>query len=192
MAEENLKKDVKEETVEKPKPAKPLPGPGPNIALIIIAILAFQALVAFLVIKVFIPSEKNDFENMFKNPEDTVKIEKEVPQMSIENEKILPVKAEATVNIAGTDGERFLRAKISIAYDEKDPKNKNIEVGLAKFETQIKSKITEYLSSLTLSDVTDRNAQVNIRTALLPELNAMIPSGIGQLSNVYIEEYIIQ
>jgi flagellar basal body-associated protein FliL len=186
MAEERENGEEKK-PVEKPK-AKP----GPNVIVIVAAILAFNALVAFLTITVFIPKEKDDFEKILKHDEDTVEVE-EVVSINLEGEVVLATKIDLVVNIAGTNGERFLKIKLSLAYDSKASGNsKNIEADLTIFETQLKSKVNEYLSSLTFNQVNDRNAIANIRTALLPELNAMVPNKIGKLSNVYVEEFIIQ
>ncbi|MDR0303860.1 MAG: flagellar basal body-associated FliL family protein [Chitinispirillales bacterium] len=188
MPEEEKKEDLKEKKdIEKPKAKS-----APNIIIIIVAILAFQALVAFLVVLITIPRDKDAFKKELQNPDDTVGVSEELQNVNLDGEVILPTKADIVVNISGTSGERFLKVKIFVAYDGKKPENKNIELGLAKIETQLRSKINEYLSSLTLSQVSDRNAIANVRTALLPELNSIIPNSVGKLSNVYIEEFIIQ
>ena len=184
-------KEIKEEREKPEVEKKPKAKSGPNVIVIIISLLAFQALVVFLSIELLIP--KDDFNaDLLRNPDDITAIDETVLFNGLEGEVVLPIRADVVVNIAGTDGSRFLKVVISVAYDSKDPNNRNIAPGLAKIETQLRSKINEYLSSLTLSQVSDRAAIASIRAALLPELNALIPSNVGRLSNVYIEEFIIQ
>ena len=164
---------------------------GPNIIIVIVALLAIQALMAFAVVMFAIPREKDDFANVsadeLKNPESEVN-----PSAAVIGEVVSPVRLEVIVNIAGTDGTRFLKAVISLAYDRRNNANRGMETALAGLETQLRSKVSEYLSSLTITEVNDRNIRRNISSVLLPELNAIIPANAGRLSNVYVEEFIIQ
>ena len=163
---------------------------GPNIIIVIVALLVIQALVAFAVVMFAIPRD-DDLDRLAeerRNPENEVSS----ASSSIDNEVVLPVRAEITVNIAGTDGMRFLRARIALAYDGRNRGNRQLESTLIGMETQLRHKMNEYLSSLTLAQVNDRNIRRIISSELLAELNNLIPASAGRLSNVYVEEFIIQ
>ena len=180
---------MREEEEEEKKEAAPKAKAGPNIIVVILALLAFQALVAFLVVMFAIPKNEDDLRlaEERRNPDNEVSA-----SSSITGEVVLPMRTEVIVNIAGTDGMRFLKAGIALAYNGRDNANKQLERTLLGMETQLRHKISEYLSSLTLTQVNDRSIRSIVSNELLSELNTMIPASAGRLSNVYVEEFIIQ
>jgi flagellar basal body-associated protein FliL len=178
MAEEEERKEDSNEPKAKS---------GPNIIIVILVLLAIQAAVAIAVVMFVIPKEGENDLSLIENPENAIQ-----STTVIADELVLPTKAEVIVNIAGTDGMRFLKARIALAYDKKNTSNKGLESALIGLEAQLKSKISEYLSSLTLAQVNDRNIRRIISSELLSELNSIIPVNAGRLSNVYVEEFIIQ
>jgi flagellar basal body-associated protein FliL len=168
---------------------------GPNIfiiiAIIIVANIMFVT-IGFVAMHFLFGEKEDKLADELINP-DSIKVEEAVEvKTNLVTEVILPIKADVVVNIAGTDGMRFLKARISVAYDSKARENKNIEANLAGIETQLKSKVNEYLSSLTLEQVNSPSIRQSIRTTLLADLNSMLPAKAGKLSNVYVEEFIIQ
>ena len=87
---------------------------------------------------------------------------------------------------------RFLKISAQIAYDGSIKTNENL---LSLYETmtiRVNAKFSEYLSSLTLENVQDRNAQQNISKDLLRECNLLLPVNSGSFSNIYITEFIVQ
>ena len=180
MAEEN-EKDVAEGG-DAPKKK------GGNLGVLIgliVGILVIQIGVAIFVVKITAPKDDatEELEDGKKNEEKIV---------SLKNEIVAPETFDIVVNIAETDGSRFLKINIAVAYDGDNKENKNLTANYVSLVTKIKSKLVEYLSSLTIEDVTARNAQKNIRGDILRECNKVIPDGQGSLSNVYINEFIIQ
>lgn len=106
------------------------------------------------------------------------------------NEKVYPQRKTVIVNIANTDGTRFLKVMYDIAYDsDKYPQfDKKVET----YSKVIKNKSIEYLSALTLKELLDKSAQLNIRKDLKREFNLLLDEVGIACSNVYVTDYIIQ
>jgi len=171
-------------------------GGGPNVILVIIVLVIIQALVvvAIYFFAFRVPKEKEISANEIKDPADTVQAKDTVaPTISIlPGEMILQKETEITVNVSGTNGERFLQAWITVAYDSNDKGNKDILTKMANFAPQMKSRAEEYLAGLTIDDINSKGIRQRICRDLKVELNGIIPKGAGQLSNVYLEKFIIQ
>jgi len=157
---------------------------GPNLIMVIAVLLVIQAVVAFVVVMFALPKTEDNLASELRNPANAQ------TEANL-NEVILPISIETVVTIAGTDGTRFLRARIYLAYDSKDPANRRIEQGLVGIETQIRGKVNEYLSSISFNEVTNPDMRSGIRSSLLREINSVIPSNIGRLSNLHILEFIV-
>ena len=198
MAEEKIKEGESENPEIEAKP-------GPNVALIIIVLLVAQAL--FVGAAIFFMSKKYNEHSSLTVSGDFAdqgsagafpsqsSYSEQAPSAgivsNIASEVVLPVKLDVTVNIAGAEG-RYLKVKIAVAYDSRNHANKKIESGLAGIEPQLRNTAVNYLSSLTLEQLTrDLNIQTSVRVNLLKELNSTIPVNIGRLSNVYIEEWLV-
>ncbi len=182
---------AEEEKVEGTEEAPVKKGGGKTGMLIgvIVGVIVLQAALAFLVVTLTAPKEKED---EVEQVEDSAAIAEQNAMTSAENEIILPASIEKIVNISGTDGMRFLKLKAEIAYDGSVKTNANLEGLYATMMTRVNSKFNEYLSSLTLEDVQDRNAQQNISQDLLRECNKLLPLNSGKFSNIYITEFIVQ
>jgi len=172
-------------------------GGGPNVILVIIVLVVIQALVVVAIwfFAFRYPKEKENLANELKNPADTVQEKDTVEQQTaniLPGEMILQKETEITVNVSGTNGERFLQAYITVAYDSNDKGNKDILTKMANFAPQMKSKAEEYLSGLTLDDINSKGIRQKICKDLLIELNGIVPKGSGKLSNVYLEKFIVQ
>jgi len=171
-------------------------GGGPNVILVIIVLVIIQALVVVAIwfFAFRFPKEKENLANEVKNPADTVQKKDTVAQPTsiLPGEMILQKEAEITVNVSGTNGERFLQAWITVAYDSNDKGNKDILAKAANFAPQMKSKAEEYLSGLTMDDIVSKGIRQRICSDLKVELNGIIPKSAGQLSNVYLEKFIVQ
>jgi len=96
---------------------------------------------------------------------------------------------EAIVNLAGTDGERFLKATIILEYDEK---NTALGLELRNRAPKFKNMFIDYLASLTLKEVDEPGARDKIRKDMLRLINATIPTKTGEVENVLFTTFIIQ
>ncbi len=184
MAEEEKVEEGAEEKEKKPKKDSNLV----PLLITIIVVLVIQAVIAFAMVKISAPKVEDPEEHTVTDTSGS----SDISNASIENEKIIPVEFEQVVNIAETDGMRFLKIGISLAYDEANPNNEDFEMRLLDYQIQMRSQVVQYLSSLNLEQVNDRSAQQNIRGDLLRELNRVLPLNFGEFSNVYITEFIIQ
>lgn len=97
---------------------------------------------------------------------------------------------EAIVNIAGTEGERFLKAEVIFEYNDKEFPNLGEE--LVRRTPKIKDLLINHLSRLTLEDLTEPDAKDNIRKDLVRLINATIPPKVGEVREVLFTTYIIQ
>jgi flagellar basal body-associated protein FliL len=97
---------------------------------------------------------------------------------------------EAIVNIAGTDGERFLKATIIFEYD--DQKYEGLGVELTRRAPKFKSILMNYLSMLTLVELTEPDAKERISKEVFRMVNNSLPSKIGEVREVMFTTFIIQ
>jgi flagellar basal body-associated protein FliL len=97
---------------------------------------------------------------------------------------------EAIVNIAGTDGERFLKAAIIFEYD--DAAYPELGQELIKRAPKFKNLLIDNLSKMTLMDLTEPDAKERIRKNLLKHINNTIPAKIGEVREVLFTTYLIQ
>lgn len=177
--------EVKEKKVKEP----PKPRSGPNIVVVIAVLLAVQALVAFLLITFALPpgggGGGREWEELF-HPE-------AARQVNPMDETII-FRMETTLSIVGgPQGMHFVRARLALATDRTDKANNRIESGILGIETQIRSRVNGYLSSLSYEEVTSGVIRDHISASLLREINSLIaPANIGKLSNVHIEEFLVQ
>ncbi len=158
-----------------------------KMLIIVVGFIALQALTIFLVMQFFNPNKGKDKTDDTDTTAQTTSVVEEIVLAESET--------TAIVNIKGTDGMRFLKVTIEVAYDNSDEgkaKNKNLPIEALKKKSQLVSKTNEYLASLDLNQVMDPNAQQMIRTDLLREYNKIIPPAQGRFSSVYLKEYLIQ
>ncbi|MDR0305795.1 MAG: flagellar basal body-associated FliL family protein [Chitinispirillales bacterium] len=156
---------------------------GNKLALIIVllSIVAVQAVVVYFIV----PRPENPEARAEKLAQDSIRIAQEAAtKMGAVSEPI-----DATVNIAGTDGERYLKASIILEYDEN---NKLIGAELIRRAPKYKSLLIDHLASLTLMEVTDPNARDKIRKDLIRLINGTLPPKMGEVMDVHFKDYIIQ
>jgi flagellar basal body-associated protein FliL len=113
---------------------------------------------------------------------------------------------EVVVNIAGTDGERFLKAAVVLEYQEQGTGAKKKEGGhgegggslspmaeaIQKRLPKYQSFLIEYLSKMTITEVTAPDAKEKIRKDLLRHVNTSLPPELGEVNDIYFTQYIIQ
>lgn len=97
---------------------------------------------------------------------------------------------EAIVNIAGTDGERLLKAEVIFEYDDKAFPDLGAE--LIRRTPKFKDLLINHLSRQTLADLVAPDAKDKIRKDLVRLINATIPPKVGEVRDVLFTTYIIQ
>lgn len=89
------------------------------------------------------------------------------------------------VNPAGSNGERYLKAAISLeAYDPA------IMAEVEKRLPQIKNQINIILSSKTIEQVQTNEDKERLRREIQSRINGLLTT--GNISNVYFEEFVYQ
>lgn len=191
MADEENVAEGPEEAGKKPKSK----GGGGLVKAIgvIVAMLIVAVLVAFGTHKLLTRGMESDVADTEEVDTTTENSDGRVPEDDVEDEQILSeFPLELVVNIANTDGQRYLKVRIEVAYDKALSANKDLVIQAGKRKSKIQGKAIEYLSGLTLKEVLDMNAKQNIRRDLLREFNKEMPLNAGTFSNVYITEYLVQ
>jgi flagellar basal body-associated protein FliL len=153
------------------------------VLIIIVVILAIQVALVYLIV----PKPVDEDARAAKAAEDSLRLQSEAATRMGAVTSDAPIKA--TVNIAGTEGERYLKAEIILEYDEK-----NVKLGneLRQRTPRYRDMFIKHLSTLTLTEVTDPDAKDKIQANLLRMINADLPVGTGEVQKVLIGEYIIQ
>jgi flagellar basal body-associated protein FliL len=108
---------------------------------------------------------------------------------------------EVVVNIAGTEGDRFLKTSVIMEYVDRaeqkgGEKGKEAASPLADALNQrmpkYKSYLIDQLSKMTLPELSAPGARDKIRKDMLRVVNETLPPKLGWVKNVYFTEYIIQ
>ncbi|MCL2219368.1 MAG: flagellar basal body-associated FliL family protein [Chitinispirillia bacterium] len=162
---------------------------GSNLPLvlgIIAGVLVLQTVIVILVVS-----------SLFKPPVDPEEAAKKAAQDSLD---AIIAKAtgmgtvtepiEAIVNIAGTDGERFLKAIIILEYQ--DDKKGTFGLELMSRAPRFKDLMINHLSALTLTEITEPGAKDKIRKDLLRQINSTLPNNLGEVQDVLFTTFIIQ
>lgn len=178
----NKKKNETEQNAETTKPAAKS---GNKILLfgILAIILAIQTtVVCFLV-----PKPGNPDEAAAKARSDSLKLAAE--QMTEMGATTIDAPIEAVVNIAGTDGERFLKVAVIMEYEAE---NENLGAELMRRAPRHKDLLLDHMSKLSLMEVTEPDARNKIRKDLLRLINKTLPPDLGEVNDVLFTQYIIQ
>jgi flagellar basal body-associated protein FliL len=186
MADDKKKDKEAEGKTEEPKAEK---AKGNNkfmfIGLIAGVLVLNTAMALFLV---QMTSPKKEKATVDANKKDSAHIESEHSTHVAATTADAPV--EAVVNIAGTDGERFLKVAVAFEYD--DVAHPMLLEALTQRAPKIKDMLIDHLSKLTLVEVTEPDAKEKLRKDLLRLVNSSIPKEEGAIRDVYIVNYIIQ
>ncbi|MCU0609709.1 MAG: flagellar basal body-associated FliL family protein [Chitinispirillaceae bacterium] len=142
-----------------------------------------------------------------KHAEDTTKKHGEDATLMGETTAEAPI--EILVNIAGTDGERFLKAAVVLEFEEHGPKVEKKEGGhggghgggaaasplataILQRMPKYKSYLIENLAKMTLSEITTPDAKEKIRKDMLRMVNGTLPPDLGVVKDIYFTQFIIQ
>jgi flagellar basal body-associated protein FliL len=97
---------------------------------------------------------------------------------------------EAVVNIAGTNGERFLKVVIRFEYDDK--KYPKIVEEFKRRAPKFKDMLIDRLSQMTLTEINESETKTRIRQDILRVANNSFRPEDGELRDVFIDQFIIQ
>jgi flagellar basal body-associated protein FliL len=151
---------------------------------IIAGIVVFNAIIAIVLIQVTKP----------KDPDEATE-EMRADSLRQHSEKMSAIGAfsdniDAVVNIAETDGERFLKIVVKLEFDDKKYSDlaEEIEKRLPKF----KSILIDQVSHLTLADLNEPDAKLKICRNFQRVVNNTLPPEKGEVFNVVLDEFIVQ
>lgn len=153
---------------------------------IMVGMILINAIAAFVLIKVTQPKSSSEIGEQLKA--DSMKAVVSMATKMGATTAETPI--EAVVNIAGTDGARFLKAAVIFEYDDKEYPDLVIE--LQRRIPKFKDMLIDHLSKLTLIEVTEPDAKNKIRKDLLSVVNKSLPSETGAIRDVFFTTYIIQ
>lgn len=99
-----------------------------------------------------------------------------------------------TVNIAGTQGERFLKAGVQLEYDAE-----YVLLGgaIAERLPKIKNIVIEVLSTRPLPELLTIEGKKKVRDAIVADINMILPQEIdgqevGKIKQCFFNEFVIQ
>jgi len=153
--------------------------------IIIGVIILIEIPVMFFIIKVTRP--KDPVELAAQATADSLAA---VSKMATEVGVTYETPVEAIVNIAQTGGDRYLKVRLLLEFD--DDKYPDSPLLLTSRLPHIKNILIEVLSTMTLQDLADVSAKSRIKNVFMTRVNAMLPAKKVQLSNVLFDEYLIQ
>lgn len=186
MADERGSKQ--EELEGKDKEQEPREKRGSNRKLlfgVLGGVILFNVIIAFALIRLTRPPDREAVEA--RMAADSVK-QTRATETSVG--AIVEEPVEAIVNIAGTDGMRFLKVVVRLEYD--NGKYKKLGEELTRRLPRLKDLLIEQLSAMTIEELEELDARTQIRHRFVRKVNASLPEEIGQVSNVYLNEFIIQ
>lgn len=184
MADEKEKIHEEKKEPKKAGEKKPL-GNKPIVAGIIAGVVIINAIVAFVFIQLIKPPNPEEIEAKMKADSLKQNVAQKTTIGAISDPPI-----EAIVNIAGTDGMRFL--KVVMVFEYNDKKYKKLGEELIRRSAKLKDLLIEQLSAMTLEELNDADIHTQIRKEFMRTVNNTLPVKIGQISNVYFNEFIIQ
>jgi flagellar basal body-associated protein FliL len=97
---------------------------------------------------------------------------------------------EAVVNIAGTNGERFLKVVIRYEYDDK--KFPKLTEEIKKRFPKLKDLLIERISPMTLTELNEPETRAKLRQDILRVSNNSMRPEDGEFRDVFIDQFIIQ
>jgi flagellar basal body-associated protein FliL len=200
-------KEREKEKEEGKKAASETPKSNKMLFIGIIAgVIVVELVAGFILVKMVMPKPALDVETGMH--EDSLARHEE--QLTAMGSTTAETPVEVVVNIAGTDGERFLKAAVVLEYEEHGEAVKKKEegghgghggggAGLSPMAAAImqrlpkyKSYLIEYLSKMTITEVTAPDAKEKIRKDLLRTVNSTLPSELGEVKDIYFTQFIIQ
>jgi len=153
------------------------------LIIILLSIVAVQAVIVYFIV----PKPVNEEARAEKAAQDSLRTAQEAATKMGDLTDDTPI--ETIVNIAGTDGERFLKCAIILEYDGR---NKGLGEELRRRAPRHRSMLNSYMSKLTLMEVTDPQMRDKILKDLVRMINNDLPDRMGEIRGVIFKDYIIQ
>jgi flagellar basal body-associated protein FliL len=167
-----------------PKPAKKLDTGKIIFYAVIAGAVVFNIVVATVLINVTRPKDVAEKEAEVKNDSLRATQERSTEIGGVSD----PV--EAVVNIAGTNGERFLKVVIRFEYDDK--KFPKMVEELKKRGPKLKDLLIERISPMTLTELNEPETRSKLRQDILRVSNNSMRPEEGEFRDVFIDQFIIQ
>ena len=182
MAEEENDAVATDEVVEKKKS---------NLVMIILIMflnMAFMVGISVIVINALDlgPAKDPVAEQMAKQDEEERIKKLEQTQAGARLESAIQV----TVNIAGTEGTRYLKTSVQIEFDM--VQYPMVPLAIEERMPKIKDRIITILSEVPLADLTSKDGKQKIRNEIANDINLMLPDAVGQIRSCYFDEFVIQ
>jgi flagellar basal body-associated protein FliL len=155
------------------------------LTLILILFLGAQLAIGLIIasrLKPDDPAEKALLEQK--------RLDEEAVRKNTQMGSTLAAPVEVTVNIAETNGERFLVCAIQFEWDGITHPKLAAEIELRL--VRIKDIIINILSSKPLVELQQRDGKKSITDAILADVNMIIPEESGTIRNCFIDKFIIQ
>lgn len=200
----------KEEPVKKEKK----PSGNNNNLILLVSIIVIGVLLQIIIPKIIAPPARatDDSEETTGAEATHGTVDINATEMGATTEET-PV--EVLVNIAGTDGERFLKAALVMEYlvksgSKKEPEKKEKKEGESKegekketgpegMAAAIKLRMPKYknyllenLSKMTMAELTTPETKEKIRKDFIQMVNNSLPLNLGVVKDIYFTQYIIQ
>ncbi len=174
-----------ENAVKKDRDEKKASGNKPLFFGILAGVLLLNTVMAFLLFQFTRPQDSE--LKAARAHEDSLRVAME---KATEVGAISEVPIEGVVNIAGTHGERFLKASIIFEFDGN--RYPSLGAELERRSPRLRDLFLGHMSTLTLFEVTDPEARNKIRKDLLRLVNNSLPPKVGEVRDVLFVDYIIQ
>jgi len=171
------------------KKAKKAPNPKVMLIAIIAGAIVLNVILSLVMIQVTKPKDTTEKEATEKVDSAKVKAEKGGAAGSAEVGGVTSA-VEAIVNIAGTNGERFLKVVIKFGFDDK--RYPKMEEEMKKLNPKIKDMLLEILAPMTLTELNEPETRGKLRKDILRAVNNGLPAELCQMNDVYIDQFIIQ
>jgi flagellar basal body-associated protein FliL len=99
---------------------------------------------------------------------------------------------DVSVNLKGTDGQRYLFVELSVAY-RLGPELKDGASRFAKAEADLRDRLTLLLSNKGLSDLEGLENKKTIKQEILDQVQAAVfPDKTGRVQDIYFRKFLIQ
>jgi flagellar basal body-associated protein FliL len=165
---------------------------------IIGGLVVLEVVIMFFVIKLTQP--KSPQEAAAAAAADSMKV-------AMQNQTEMGSTTKATdviTNVAGTDGDRFLKCSFVLEYQDPDAAkgkkgggegeksvSKTLEE-LTRRMPKFKNMLIDLLASKTLTELNEPNTKENIRKDFMRNINSSLPGDVGKVTDVLFEQFIIQ
>ena len=105
---------------------------------------------------------------------------------------VTPKPIEAVINIAGTDGKRYLKVGVQLEFDAVKYKDsfKLLEEG--EFNPKLKSLLIDQVSQMTMDELLEPDAKEKISKEYLRRVNSAFPEKLIQFAEVFLVDFLVQ